>query len=200
MTSQNTPAHGEALRAALRRRGVAYWDRVEPDSSHREAVEAGGLLITGSVGTGKTWLAAAIAADWFSSHSFEAGGYLHSRPSMRFATSPAMLRAIRDSYGSPSTEREAIKEWTSHGLLIIDDLGKEQATPWAAARLWEIVDEIVREPDRSLIVTTQFAPNELAKRMAAADGAETARAIVSRLATLKPVRLEGSDRRMERWV
>ncbi len=221
MTSQNTPTHGDfaldiaaldaagliaeasydpepaAFKTALRRYGVPYWDQVTPTPDYRTDIKAGGLLITGPVGVGKTWLAASIAADWAASHALRAigGSYLTCRPSVAFTSSPALLRSIRDTYGKPTSEQEVIEAWTSHGLLVIDDLGKEQTSRWATVRLWEIIDVIVREPERALIVTTQHTAADLGRKIAEVDGLETAKAIVSRLSTLRTLAMTGPDRR-----
>ena len=191
MTSASTT---DAQRDGMRRCGIPRWERVEPD--RREIGR--GLFVHGPVGTGKPELACSVAAGWFLGHSYEAGGFVNCRPGLRFLSAPALMRAIRDSYGSPRTEGEVIDSLTGEGLLVIDDLGKEQATAWAVARLWEIVDRMTDLPGRQLVVTSQHRKSELAARMAGADGAETARAIASRLCLLGDVETSGADRRLAR--
>ena len=189
-----SPSMTDAQRDGLRRCGVPRWDRIGPDS--REIGR--GLYVHGPVGVGKTELACAVAAGWFQAHAYEAGGYWNCRPGLRFLTAPALMRRIRDTYGSSERESDAIDSLTAQGLLVIDDLGKEQATAWAVARLWEVVDRMTDLPGRHLVVTSQYRKSELAARIVGAEGAEAAWAIVSRLALLEDVPMAGADRRLAR--
>lgn len=90
----------------------------------------GWLLILGGYGTGKTHLAAAIANYVVQDH----------RMQVYFAIAPDLLHHLRAAYapGSEVTYDERFEQIRSVYLLIIDDLGAEQSTPWAVEKLYQI--------------------------------------------------------------
>lgn len=84
-------------------------------------------------GSGKTRLAASIANELVDS------GYR-----VKFATSPAILQAVRASWdrsqkGEP--EEKIIYDLIAADLLIIDDFGTEEVKPWIEERFYNIVNE-----------------------------------------------------------
>jgi len=90
----------------------------------------GWLLLTGSYGCGKTHLAAAIA-----NTCVEYG------MSTLFLTVPDLLDWLRYSYGSSDVSYEQrFEEIRNVGLLVLDDLGAQNATPWAVEKLFQIID------------------------------------------------------------
>jgi DNA replication protein DnaC len=90
----------------------------------------GWLVLTGSYGCGKTHLAAAIA-----NTCVEYG------MSTLFLTVPDLLDWLRYSYGSTDVSYEQrFEEIRNVGLLVLDDLGAQNATPWAVEKLFQIVD------------------------------------------------------------
>ena len=77
--------------------------------------------VVGETGCGKTHLAAAIA-----NYAVESG-----IPTL-FITVPDMLDSLRFSYNNPDTTFEQrFEEIRTAPLLILDDFGTENATPWA---------------------------------------------------------------------
>jgi DNA replication protein DnaC len=92
---------------------------------------SGWLVLLGGYGSGKTHLAAAIA-----NHNVALG-----RPAM-FVVVPDLLDHLRGAYG-PNSESgldermEAIRETP---LLILDDLGAHNSTPWAQEKLFQIIN------------------------------------------------------------
>jgi DNA replication protein DnaC len=89
----------------------------------------GWLLLLGSYGCGKTHLAAAIA-----NAALERGLQTY------FAIAPDLLDHLRAAYapnseGSYDDRFEAVR---TVPLLIIDDLGTENTTPWAREKLYQI--------------------------------------------------------------
>ena len=146
-----------------------------------------GFWIYGNVGAGKTHLACSILKGWLYS----------TNSSAIFVQTTAMLAYLRDAMGA-SAETQATATYAKTPLLILDDLGKEAPTPWALAKLFEIIDARygARLP---MIITGQHSPNELAKRLSKNGDVEMARAIVSRLlGTCTVMQSGGSDRRQAR--
>jgi DNA replication protein DnaC len=90
----------------------------------------GWLVILGGFGTGKTHLAAGIANYVLSYH----------RMQIYFAVAPDLLQHLRATYApnSDTTYDERFEQIRSVHLLVIDDLGAEQSTPWAMEKLYQI--------------------------------------------------------------
>ncbi len=90
----------------------------------------GWLVLMGSYGCGKTHLAAAVA-----NTCVEFG------MTTLFLTVPDLLDWLRFSYDAPDTTfEERFEEIRNVGLLVLDDLGSQNATNWAAEKLFQIVD------------------------------------------------------------
>lgn len=88
------------------------------------------LLLEGGYGCGKTHLAAAIA-------NFAVG---NGMPTL-FITVPDLLDSLRFSYDDPETTFEQrFEEIRNAGLLILDDFGTQNATPWAQEKLFQIIN------------------------------------------------------------
>ena len=90
----------------------------------------GWLLFTGSRGSGKTHLAIAIA-----------GESLRQGQKVFYAFVPALLGHLRTTYSpdSPVGFDELFEEVLNTSLLILDDLGSENSTPWAEEKLYHII-------------------------------------------------------------
>lgn len=126
-----------------------------------------GLFIAGSVGTGKTHLAAAIA-----------NKLLQSGIPVIFRTAIDMFLDIRRSYSGEVSESDVLNEYKTVPLLVIDDLGKEKMTEWAASTLYGIVNARY-ENMKPIIVTTNFTSKDLLESLG--DEPTRAQAILSRL-------------------
>ncbi len=105
------------------------------DDAYHAAVEyatypEGWLVLMGSYGTGKSHLAAAIANHVVQDH----------RMQVYFAVAPDLLHHLRGAYAPNSTVTydERFEQIRSVYLLVIDDLGAEQSTPWAVEKLYQI--------------------------------------------------------------
>jgi len=108
----------------------------------------GWLLITGKYGCGKTHLAAAIANQAVSL----------GVPTL-FLTAPDLLDWLRFAYADPETTYEArFEEIRNIRLLVLDDFGTENATPWSQEKLFQILN--YRYINRLPLVITSNRPVE----------------------------------------
>ncbi len=143
-----------------------------------------GLYIHGDVGTGKTYLASALAC------VFVAAGY-----TVVLTTTLAMLEDIQDTYGKEASSLAAVQRFATSDVLILDDLGKESGSAWSASMLFQIINYRY-EAMRPLIVTSQYDLSKLERRIARQGERESARATVSRLGQMcHNIHLTGGDRR-----
>jgi len=112
-----------------------------------------GLFITGSVGTGKTGLAASLM------HVLMRAGI----PCI-FGSVVKLLGRIKQTYGEDCVdEQQVINDLCTVPLLVVDDLGKEKVSPWVQQVLFEVIDTRYSEL-RPFVVTTNFTLTELEKR------------------------------------
>ena len=111
----------------------------------------GWLLFTGSRGSGKTHLAVAIA-----------GESLRQGRQVFFAFVPTLLDHLRMTYSpdSPVAFDDLFEQVLNSQLLILDDLGAENSTPWAEEKLYQIV--VHRHEARlATVITTASSMEEL---------------------------------------
>jgi DNA replication protein DnaC len=185
------------------------FDSLDRDDHNRKAIEAAeawpaddpearGVYIWGDVGTGKTTLAQAIGWKWLND----------PYDSCRFVVLRDLLHRARVSMSrhedeSPIEElfRDPIGQGGGYGpsLLIIDDLGSERPTAWAREILATIVEHRYRH-EAPWVVTSNYSPSQLVKRLAAEDKDIVAgKRIVSRLVEYALIiHLPGPDRRVQR--
>jgi DNA replication protein DnaC len=114
----------------------------------------GWLMLTGTYGCGKTHLAAAVA-----NFAVSLGV-----PTL-FITVPDLLDWLRYSYGSSEMSFEdRFEEIRQITLLVLDDFGTQNATPWAQEKLFQILNHryISRLPT---IITTNLSLDEIEERI-----------------------------------
>ncbi len=114
----------------------------------------GWLLLMGSYGCGKTHLAAAIANEVVS-----------LGVETLFLTVPDLLDWLRYSFGSEDTSYESrFEEIKNVRLLVLDDLGTQNATPWAREKLFQIINH--RYTQRlPTVITTNVDLSEIDERV-----------------------------------
>jgi DNA replication protein DnaC len=90
------------------------------------------LLMTGPCGTGKTHLAVAIAKYAMEWHNM----------SVYFAVVPDLLDHLRATFdpNSGTAYDERFATIRSAHLLVLDDLGTENTTPWAREKLYQVIN------------------------------------------------------------
>jgi DNA replication protein DnaC len=152
-----------------------------------------GLWLYGPVGTGKTHLAVGIGKLACALGACSA-----------FVNVPTWLEELRTTFDdkqarSASADRlkhleHAIRE-RERTLLILDDLGMENATPWARDEIYRLVNRQY-EQGGALVVTSNLDPNELVAGANQIRG--HAAGTISRLVgTCLLVRLEAEDYRLQ---
>jgi DNA replication protein DnaC len=141
--------------------------------------EGRGIWIMGDVGTGKTTLAMLI-----SKAALDAGR------TVAIYSLPRLLNLIREAIEDEEGVVGFLDRLSCVDLLHIDDVGAENRTDWALEQLYSIVNARYEER-RSIVMTTNLDPQELAEQI----GART----VSRLVEMcgDPLPLYGEDRRRE---
>lgn len=163
-------------------------DDLELTSRNTEAIaearawaagELPGLLLTGPVGTGKTWIAA--AAVWERQLT---------KP-VRWASVPTMLANALRAFDDEE-RAGAVDAISGKGALALDDLDKVKPSEWVASQLFSAIDSRVAAA-RPLLITMNSTPGEIETRL----GPDFGEAICSRLVGYcKIVVLDGADRRL----
>jgi len=133
----DAPGSGEvvmALRSAV--------DACKTFAKHPE----GWLLLTGTYGCGKTHLAASIANERLS----------QGHPVL-FVVVPDLLDHLRAAYAPSSTVSydARFEQVRQVELLVLDDLGTQNATPWATEKLYQILNYRYNAELPTVITTNQ---------------------------------------------
>ncbi|HVR97678.1 MAG TPA: ATP-binding protein [Thermoanaerobaculia bacterium] len=91
-----------------------------------------GLLFLGPPGTGKTHLAVGVLAEVVERFRVRA----------RFAEFTSLLMQIQSTFdpGSPESKREILEPLMDAELLVLDELGAQQLTPWVRDVLYLVIN------------------------------------------------------------
>lgn len=113
-----------------------------------------GLLFTGEVGSGKTFLACCIA-----------NNLLKKGKPVLFAVVPDLLDEIRSTYDTGRntdelTEFDLLDKARQVPLLILDDLGAHNYTEWTRNKIYSIINYRLNHR-LPVIVTTNISPEDL---------------------------------------
>jgi DNA replication protein DnaC len=140
------------------------------------AAPTDGLLIPGDVGTGKTYLAAAIVR-----------AVVTAGKSIRFRRAAQLYQAIRDSYGMEGvSEEEILSDFIDAPLLVLDDLGTGSFSDHERRYTLEVLDRRLNE-SRPTIITSNWTLEQIRERM---DDR-----IASRISGFTKLALTGQDKR-----
>lgn len=141
-----------------------------------------GLLLKGEPGRGKTHAACALlrakAPDM----------------SVAFVSASRLLDECREAIRGEGVNRVKGR-YSSVGLLVIDDLGKERLTQWSLPVFFDVIDRR-SSGMRPTIVTTNYSGEALMRCLTAGDDVTTARALASRMGRYAQVELAGPDLRL----
>ena len=135
-----------------------------------------GLLLTGTVGTGKSFAASAIAS-----------ALIRKRVTVCVTNFPRLLNLLQDAQ-----RRQALLDRLNlYSLLVIDDLGVERDSGYACEQIFNVIDARA-QAEKPLIVTTNLTLDALQND----NSTERAR-IYDRILEMCPVRLvmTGTSRR-----
>ena len=131
------------------------------EGAYREAKKwaqqpTGWLVLLGESGRGKTHLAAAIANE-----RLEAGD------SVCYANVPDLLDDLRATFAPDSNQRydDIFARLREAPVLILDDLGAHQTTPWAQEKLYQILNYRY-EGRMPTVITTNTEMSKLDARIA----------------------------------
>jgi DNA replication protein DnaC len=115
----------------------------------------GWFVMVGPSGSGKTYLAAAIANERIK----------HGQPAF-FQTVPEFLDHLRSAFapGSEMPYDELFNKVCNTPLLILDDLGVQNSTPWAKEKLDQLLNHRYIH-ERPTVITMSTSPFELEERI-----------------------------------
>lgn len=112
------------------------------------------LYLCGAAGTGKTHLAGSVTRAWLTARGAAA---------VEFHKVPRLLRWFH--LRKPSEYDEEIERLAKLHVLVLDDLGVEKSSEYNLGTLYEIIDARYMARREGLVVTSNLAPQELAKKM-----------------------------------
>ena len=134
-----------------------------------------GVVLTGPIGVGKTWLACAAMMEYMEKWTCS-GRFVNAA---KYANE--VIAYGTDRYYSPK-------------ILVLDDLGKEKPSEFVTQELFALIDTR-GATNRKTIITTNYSMRELLERLTTGEDVTTAQAFASRLKRYKAIRVEGADRR-----
>jgi hypothetical protein len=119
------------------------------------------LAIMGPVGTGKTWIAAAVARELLlrgaPAPQSPDGPGRHPVP-VRFMSMDGMLQSMR-----PGNEQVDLVAYATPPVLVLDDFGTERLTEWEADRLWSLAYARTNA-QLPIVLTTNLTPEQIKAR------------------------------------
>lgn len=140
------------------------WDDYRETQENSKALNAAkwvaandtkGVLFYGSVGSGKTKLAAIIANE-----KMKAGC------TVIFSSVPDLLQDIKSTFNpnNDKTTGDVLKALQDTQCLVLDDMGVERVNEWVAETLFTLINH--RENNKhQTIITSNYSPKQLAARL-----------------------------------
>lgn len=153
-------------------------DYVEQFSNYKKSGK--GLLLYGTVGTGKTFISACIA---------------NALLKLGYSCYMTTFARISNEMQATFEKQDYIRQLMRYDLLIIDDLASERDTEYMNEIVISVIDERYRS-GKPLIVTTNLTGYELQHPASVSKSR-----IYSRLFEMcKPYKVDGRDRRKEKLL
>lgn len=110
------------------------------------------LLASAQPGLGKTHAAYAVG-----SHAVNDGLTVEAYTAME------LLSALRPNPREPDEPARVLDDVLTCDLLVLDDLGRENATPWAQEQVHHVLDARLRD-ERRTVITTNLTADEMGER------------------------------------
>ena len=129
----------------------------------RERPVGRGLLLYGPEGSGKTHLAVAILKEVVYARSFKS----------LYLNVPDWLNSVREAWHGEGADQPPNPN--GYELIVIDDLGAENATAWSRERIYSLINHRWQN-DLFTLITTNLTPAEIRAKLG--------RATASRITTL----------------
>lgn len=108
-----------------------------------------GILFTGPVGSGKTYLAASIANELMAANR-----------KLLFLVVPDLLDELRATYKTELNELDLLDSARTIPILILDDLGAHNYTDWTRNRLYSIINYRLNE-HLPTVITSNLSLEEM---------------------------------------
>lgn len=152
------------------------------------------LYIHGNIGTGKTWLMAAIMREHVLStkKSYGKRGIEIYTIDAQFVSFPELTFQIRASMdkGSSHTESSIMDKYGNSGALFFDDIGAEKTTDYMRSALFVLMERRNTRKNCRTIITSNLSLNQLA--------GQHGERVASRISEMcRIIKLSGSDRRIK---
>ena len=128
----------DSMESTMCRNYVAHFDNFY--------VRGKGLILTGGVGTGKTFYASCIA-----------NALMDKLHPVLVTSIGRVVRGMESDYGG---RNEAIDALNRYALVVFDDLGVERNTPYMNELLYSIIDSRIRS-GKPMVITTNIPISEL---------------------------------------
>ncbi len=135
-----------------------------------------GLYLTGSFGSGKTYLIASLFNEM-----------AHNGVVSAFVYYPEFLRSLKSSFGTGSSYEEKFNYIKKVPLLLLDDIGAENATVWSRDEVLGPILQYRMEEDLPTFFTSNLTLDELENNLSNIPGGVSkvkARRIVERIKQL----------------
>lgn len=112
-----------------------------------------GLIFTGPVGSGKTFLAASIA-----------NALMEKDKKVLFLVVPDLLDELRATYKTEANEIDLLDAAREIPILILDDLGAHNYTEWTRNRLYSIINYRLNE-ELPTVITSNLSLEEMEEHL-----------------------------------